>query len=413
MFLKLCLAFIMVCLSACTPSPHLNNEVRPLPSGLGDGGVSAFYAYQGKLPAPGQLLKHEPLDPHQHVPGAQHNLRLLYTSLDGLNDEDTLAVSGGLFIPPGTPPEGGWPLLLWSHGTVGIADVCAPSWTGYVPFHQKHLQKWLEQGFAIAASDYQGLGTKGLHPYLATRPAAYSNLDLLRALRRADFPLSDRIILAGQSQGAGAAIATAAYAAEYAPDLDLRGVIVTGIPYFTPQTLQAIEVARPVHGPDPGLSYSFFALSLVQLIDPGFEPEAYISPDALTLAQSVDTLCDHQLKQAIVEAGLNHHNSFIIRPDDPLQKAFNYMQFPDLDLDTVPVFAGMGADDLDTPVAMQQAFVKDACQAGTQVISRLYEAHDHLSVLNKSLEDSLPFATRALTSEPFEHACTEHTHLSD
>ena len=37
------------------------------------------------------------------------------------------AVSGTIAIPPGTPPAGGWPVITWTHGTTGLAPVCAPS----------------------------------------------------------------------------------------------------------------------------------------------------------------------------------------------------------------------------------------------------------------------------------------------
>ena len=86
------------------------------------------------------------------------------------------------------------------------------------------LKTWLDQGYAIVASDYQGLGTKGTHPYLATKPASYSTLDAIRAVQNSDFPLSDDIVVIGQSQGAAAAFATAGHAPEYAPELNIKGV---------------------------------------------------------------------------------------------------------------------------------------------------------------------------------------------
>ena len=139
------LGVIAALLSSCAASePKLNKTVTEVEDArfiLGDGGVSPFYQYAAELPVePGTLLRQEPLEKHQSVPGAASSYRLLYTSTDGLGGEDTVVVSGTLHVPPGTPPEGGWPLLMWSHGTVGIADKCAPSWTGYVPFHNDHLQ---------------------------------------------------------------------------------------------------------------------------------------------------------------------------------------------------------------------------------------------------------------------------------
>jgi hypothetical protein len=44
------------------------------------------------------------------------------SSTDGLDNRTPVVVSGVLFVPKGTPPQGGWPLMAWAHGTVGSAD---------------------------------------------------------------------------------------------------------------------------------------------------------------------------------------------------------------------------------------------------------------------------------------------------
>lgn len=64
----------------------------------------------------------------------------------------------------------------------------------------------------IVATDYQGLGTPGLHPYGLSRPLAYGVLDSIRAVGAAHFNLSKRVVVFGQSQGGRAAFATAVYA---------------------------------------------------------------------------------------------------------------------------------------------------------------------------------------------------------
>ncbi|MEA1146259.1 hypothetical protein U8M64_28080, partial [Klebsiella pneumoniae] len=83
------------------------------------------------------------------------------TSTDGLDGTTPIAVSGALFVPKGTPPVGGWPLMAWAHGTVGSADRCAPSLNERSPRDTRYLNYWLDQGYAIVATDYQGLGTPG------------------------------------------------------------------------------------------------------------------------------------------------------------------------------------------------------------------------------------------------------------
>lgn len=372
---------------------------------LGDGGVSAFYAFAGDVPsAPGTLIRQEPLEPHQSVPGAAEALRLLYTSTDGLDGKTATIVSGSLFLPDGTAPDGGWPLLLWSHGTVGIADKCAPSWTGYVPFHQEHLTYWLEQGYAIVTSDYQGLGTKGTHPYLATRPAAFSNLDVVRAVQAADFPLTDEVVIAGQSQGAGAVFATAGHAPDYAPEIDLRGVVATGIPFFTPDALIAVQEARPNDVVDPQLGYNFLALTLVQQLDADFDIADYVTDTALPTARGVTHICNRDMRAKITEAGLTYNMTFKQSPSEKLKLAFAQMQYPTLAL-SVPVFVGSGADDRDTPLRMQAGLVKRACAAGSTVQAHVYAGHDHLSTLNHSTADSTAFVAAAFAGRDIAGNC--------
>ena len=52
--------------------------------------------------------------------------RILYPSTSASGTD--VAVSGFFaHKPDGAPPEGGWPLIAWAHGTVGLGDSCAPS----------------------------------------------------------------------------------------------------------------------------------------------------------------------------------------------------------------------------------------------------------------------------------------------
>lgn len=399
----LCGWLLTACVTETEPEAAPASETRYT---LGDGGVSDFYTYSDEIPAPGQLLRQEALSPGQSVPDAAGAIRLLYSSSDGLADTGSIVVSGALFLPDGPPPESGWPLLLWSHGTVGIADKCAPSWTGYVPFHQQHLSQWLGEGYAIVASDYQGLGTKGTHPYLATRPAAYSNLDVIRAVQLAGFPVSDRVVLAGQSQGAGAAIATAGHAPDYAPELDIRAVIATGVPFFTPDALLAVQAARPNDVVDPMLGYNFLALTLIEQIDPAFVVEDYVSETALPLARGVTEICNRDMRAKISQAGLTYDKTFKTPPTEPLRQAFERMQFPTLQL-SIPVFVGVGSDDRDTPPRMQAGFVKAACAAGATIDAHLFDGFDHLTVLNHSQSRSKAFAAAAFKGEDIAGNCDD------
>ena len=371
----------------------------------GDGGVSDFYSYDKELPVkPGVLLRQEPLNAKQSVPGAAQNIRLLYTSTDGIDGKTPIPVSGSLFLPEGEAPEGGWPLISWTHGTVGIADICAPSWTGYVPFHQEYLKQWLDQGYAIVAADYQGLGTKGTHPYLATKPASYNNLDIIRAIQSADFPVSDKVVLIGQSQGAAAAFATAGHAPDYAPEIDIKGVVATGIPYFTPRTIEIIRETRPNDVVDPMLGYNFLALTLIEQKDPTFKLSDYVSDEALPTASAVNDTCHRDVRALVTKNQLTYNKSFKEDPTEALGLAFAQMGYPRLDI-PVPAYIGSGVNDRDTPLRMQANLIKQACAAGAIIQSNIYPGKDHLTVLNHSTVDSIPFVKAAFAGETISGNC--------
>jgi pimeloyl-ACP methyl ester carboxylesterase len=371
---------------------------------LGDIYLSDFYIYDSALDKPGMLLRQEPLTAGKSNPGAARNIRLLYSSTDGIDGKDLVAVSGVLFLPEGSPPGGGWPLMAWTHGTVGIADICAPSWSGRQQQDRDHLEFWLTNGFAVVATDYQGLGTPGTHPYLATRPEAYSNLDIIRAVQSGGFPLAEKVVLFGQSQGAGAAIATAAYATDYAPDVNVVGAVATGVPLFSPEALDILHKSRPPDSVDPLLAYNLLNLSLAQLIDPEFKLEDYVSEEVLPIARSIQNTCQKDLKAKVVAEKLTYNRVFKKSPAEHLTNAFSRMGYPRYDL-PVSTFIGTGGMDRDTPPDMQAALIEKLCEAGSVIVSKVYPGQDHRGVVPVSTTDTLPFVKAAFAGEEIESNC--------
>ena len=374
---------------------------------LGDSDIGEFYRIEDvSSKPPGKLLRQEPLEQHQSLSRASKNVRLLYTSTEGLFGKETVAVSGALFLPKGDAPEGGWPLLGWAHGTVGIADVCSPSWNGRQQRDETYLNYWLANGYAIVASDYQGLGTEGTHPYLSTRPAAYSNLDAIRAVKRAGFPVSDAVVMIGQSQGAGAALATAIHAPEYAKELEIRGVVATGAPYFSAEGIATIQETRPKDVVDPMLGYNFLALSKLSLIDPEFVLEDYISDEVLPVARAVNDTCYIDMKKLVVREQVTYNKAFKKSPAKVLEKAFKRMEYPSLKF-PVPAFIGIGGKDRSTPPRMQQALVRDACSEGSIVEAHYYRTGTHASIVNGSTEDSSLFVEAIFAGKEIEGNCRD------
>jgi acetyl esterase/lipase len=81
------------------------------------------------------------------------------------------------------------------------------------------------QGYVVAATDYQGLGTPGTARTLIGLSAGRAVLDLARAARGLDAAgAGGRVVLAGHSEGGHAALWAAELARAYAPELQILGV---------------------------------------------------------------------------------------------------------------------------------------------------------------------------------------------
>ncbi|KQQ26430.1 hypothetical protein ASF53_21090 [Methylobacterium sp. Leaf123] len=381
------------------------NAVPPnAETGFGDGRVSSFYTWTERLAGrPGTLLRSEALAPEQGLSEASEQRRILYTSTDGVTREGLVAVSGALFLPKGNPPEGGWPLIAWAHGTVGIADICAPSWAGRSYRDNAYLNEWLRKGFAIVATDYQGLGTPGTHPYNQLRPEAYSVLDSIRAVKAAEPRLGARSVVIGQSQGGGAAFAAAAYRAAYAPELALAGAVATGTPYITLALLASIAKNQS-DKVDPTIAYHFY-LALT-LGDPA-EAKRLFSEAAQPVMAAVGGSCiaaaqaDIRFAQLTPANTLNRAGLAAAVP-----RLLTVMRYPTLRPD-VPVFLGIGGKDADVSPLAQMQLARDSCAAGATISVRLYPDLDHSGAFAASLPDALAFAQDLMAGKPAPSNCAD------
>ncbi|ASC06983.1 lipase family protein [Acetobacter pasteurianus] len=374
---------------------------------VGDGGVSHFYVWQGPLDAaPGTVLRTEPMEDVKRFPDAKSQYRILYISTDSITHHK-VAVSGQLWLPKGKPPQHGWPLLLWAHGTVGLADHCAISWGSTGKNFPVYAARWLQNGFAIVASDYAGLGTPGLHNYLVHTTEAYNILDIARAVVGKNYQIDNKIIIDGQSQGGGAAFAAGAAAATYAPELQVRGTIATGLPYFSPHVPLGNSTPHP-NTVDPNIAYMFYVARTAQQLDPTLKPESLFTPRALLIyAQATDS-CVDDLIAKVSAAGLTDANTLLPGATRRvLAVMMPYYTYPHLKL-SAPLFVGTGLKDQDVNPVAQQTLVQDSCAAGTMVENHIYPNTDHIETWLTSGSDAIHFVHQLLHGKKITSSCFSH-----
>lgn len=174
----------------------------------------------------GQIISQSQLDPLSERIGAHAAAakQADYQSTSGVTGART-EVSGAFFIPLGEPPQGGWPVVALAHGTSGTQHGCAPSQTADLRGEAGLVVALLSKGYAVAATDYQGLREQGLHPYLEPRTSAFNVIDSVRALRALFGSVSDRWVAFGPSQGGQAAWAVNELNGTYGDGLQLQGTV--------------------------------------------------------------------------------------------------------------------------------------------------------------------------------------------
>jgi pimeloyl-ACP methyl ester carboxylesterase len=153
--------------------------------------------------------------------------RVLYRSrtVDGADN----AVSGWIIVPNGGPvPEGGRPLVAFTHGTTGLADSCAPTRSSTPNSTVTYMADFVAAGYVVAATDYEGLGTPAPATYLTAESEAHAVLDIARAAQRFVPDTSSATVVYGDSQGGHAATAVSQLAPYYAPDVLVVGVVGSG-----------------------------------------------------------------------------------------------------------------------------------------------------------------------------------------
>ena len=234
------IALSLLIVAAVVAAPAASAKVRQGPKG------AAFYDPPGNAHGKhGTLIWARRQTGPDAIAGRRSHL-ILYRSTGP--DGKANAVSGSVALPKGKAPKGGWPVITYAHGTTGSADTCAPT-RGYdantlISYAYPLLKRWLKAGYAVVRTDYEGLGTPGVHAYLGGPTEGYSVLDAVRAARKVEPRLSKRFVIAGHSQGGHAAL----FAASLAPRPGRLSCALRGTVAFAPAS--HLSRAVPAHDAD-------------------------------------------------------------------------------------------------------------------------------------------------------------------
>lgn len=352
-------------------------------------GATAQASEEAHRPRPGRPVTVEPLPASLWLAGTAKAYRMTYTSTGSAGQP--VVVAGAVFVPEGRAPRRGWPVVSWAHGTVGVADGCAQSVAGRSARDVSYLTAWLAAGYAVVATEYEGLGVPGPHPYLHGRSEAYGVVDMVRAARRVDRSLSRTWLAVGQSQGAQAALFAGAVEHRYAPELDYRGTIATAPPS---QWRTTIAAARPFDPATPANPLVMYVVEGMRAAHPDrVDPRAFLTPlgeDLFVRAQT--SLCFTALAQQV--AGRTSGELYEVDPAE--QELLTGLLEADADIPVVrhrePVFIAQGTADTVVYPPATRTTADQLAAAGTDVTLRFYPGADHNGVMPAAQADLIAWA---------------------
>jgi acetyl esterase/lipase len=305
--------------------------------------------------------------------------QMLYHSRDQAGHD--IAVSGFAVVPTRHAPAGGREVFAWAHGLVGLGDRCAPSKAirdNVPPYGRQQVQ----HGAVLVATDYQGLGTPGDNPYLVGEAEGHDVLDSVRAAASLpDVGTIGRVVVAGSGQGGHAALWAAQIARDYAPELQLQGVVAIA---------PAAELATTVSL----IARSHRRLGLLVITAAGlhagyhdFDPRSYLTPAAATDLTRVQTEC--------VAATLARYrgraiNSVIQRGPNTIRSVHNLLVANSPGGETrVPILILQGERDTETPARLTARLQAKYCAGHAAVTRKVYAAANERGLSKAAQTDAL------------------------
>lgn len=381
-------------------------DAGPAPAAPASAAVTdPFYVPPSPLPAgaPGDILKWRPTTLGTLAlivqPAAATAYQIMYLSQDTAGKP--IAVTGTIIVPKNRSTAA-MPIVGYAPTTHGIGDKCAASveLTSGGDTDLVNINDAVTRGWAVADTDYEGLGTPGDHTYVVGRAEAHALLDVVRAARKfttANLPKDGPVVLWGYSQGGGAASWAAQLAGSYAPELKVKGTAAGG----TPADLAVVAGAL---NKGPGFAYLMMAASGLSTAYPELNLASYLNDKGRA------ALVDLQENKCVNDALLSYAFGSIDQytTANPLDNPQWQKRIAEQKIGTTkpsaPVFLYHGFQDEFIPWKQADQLRKDWCSLGASVKMNSYLG-EHISTFLSGASDAQTFLADRLAGRTVSSSC--------
>ncbi|MGJ9420624.1 alpha/beta hydrolase family protein [Massilia sp. CMS3.1] len=364
--------------------------------------------------------------PHEAPAGINAAVTLLVHSMPGIAGTPTPA-SSLLFVPRGSAPAGGWPVVAWAHGTTtpGL-KTCAPSLSpeldggltrdGFKSDYVYQIGTLVDAGYVVVAPDFEGLGPVATvaYPYYSASSLARSLIAGVRAAREAEPSLSHRMAVFGHSDGGHAVLSVESRMGE-APELQLVGTVAS-VPYTSIAETAASFGRQSRAAGSAGATHTARMMEQFQVAlmatglmaqSPDFDPSAVMGPDLVRTLSDFRAACSVKaiglIDAAVKQKGKSFAGLKAGWETQPQMKAFleanDPYATPGFTL-RLPTLVLQGTADPFVLEPITSRFVAKLSATGAPVKYKRYPGADHFSILRRSNADVQRFLTRQFGQAP-------------
>ncbi|MCX5141655.1 alpha/beta fold hydrolase [Streptomyces sp. NBC_00338] len=344
------------------------------------------------------------LDPLKAIKVKATVHRIMYRTTDRTGK--VIAVTGTV-LNPATSPYGERPIVAFAPGTQGLADKCAPShqMADGTEYEALPIKRLLDRGYAVVVTDYQGLGTPGVHTYMTREAQGRAVLDSVRAAQRldaVDLPDAGPVALYGYSQGGGATASAAELAPTYAPELKIKGAVVGAPP------ADMDKVADSMDGSAYGAFFNYALSGLATAY--GIDIDPYLTAHGKRVTNDLrDNLCT---TQALAKYPFLN-SRFLTVDGRPLTERLKRAPWNAIVADqrlgerkpAVPVLLSHSALDDVIPQQVGRDLAADWCRLGVTVRFAGNIVPGHIAATEATSADGLPWLADRFAGESAPSTC--------
>jgi len=339
--------------------------------------------------------------------------------------------------------------MSWAHGTTGAAQNCGPSqvlnpvvplneyflvggnsWTDYgIPA----IEEFIQEGYVVVATDYQGQGGGGRHQYALAATNARDTIDAARAASSIkETGAGKKTIIYGWSQGGGVALAAASM-----PDyFSIKGTASDNLELIGSVALAPDDIAIMLPGATAdqasaqkslnGLiqmftsnifDFSHMAMSMwgVQAANPNLKlTDLFTDNGAKVLDEVISNKCMHAVADTLNFNFATQYKTFLKdQISNPLEWTKTMVRGSVNPVKPIsPVVIYWGNKDVTNPPIMGKLYQEQMCKLGGNV-NRIQLPGDqsHFTTPGASKQFYLPWIKDRLAGKPASNNCAQAAQL--